>query len=242
MTVPPMPPRVTWRRRAREVVTERLTLKAIALVLAAMLWIVVGARQPTESTMRVKVMPELDSSLVMLDGAPELQALVAGRAADLAKLYATPLVIKRRVGGDAPDTLVLDVTPADVHVPPDLTDFVRVLDVQPRTVVLRFETGATRHIPVESDGRIVIQSDSGARPAGVAEFEPATVRVTGPRRVVRRLRAIHPFSLSLADGDTLQHVADLDTTGTGVRVQPSQVKVRARLSSATSTVVSESHP
>jgi YbbR domain-containing protein len=212
----------------REIATDRLKLKAIALLLAALLWIVVAARQPTEGYVRVRVLPELDSSLVLLDGTPELQALVAGRAADLVKLHATPLTIHRRIGGDVPDTLVLDVTTSDVRVPPDLTESIRVVDVQPRNVVLRFETRTTRRIAVESGGRITVQSDSGVTPAKEAVFEPQVVRVTGPRRVVRALRAIHPFSLSLARGDTLQHVADLDTTGTGVQVQPSQVKVRLR--------------
>jgi YbbR domain-containing protein len=224
-----MPPRPTWRRRLRAIATERVKLKAISLVLALLLWIVVGARQPTEGYVRVKVVPELDSTLVLLEGTPELQALVAGRAADVVKLYATPLVLRRRVGGDAPDTLVLDVTASDVRVPAELTESIRVLDVQPRNVVLRFETKATRRVVVVNDGRIMIQTDSGVAPASGAEFEPRTVRVTGPRRIVRALRAVHPFSLSLPSGDTLEHVADLDTTGTGVNVQPSQVKVRLRV-------------
>ncbi|MEO6526401.1 MAG: hypothetical protein ABIP93_07235 [Gemmatimonadaceae bacterium] len=223
-----MHPRPTWRHRLREVVTERLQLKAIALVLAALLWLVVGARQPTEGYVQVKVVPELDSSLVLLDGTQELQALVAGRAADLVKLYATPLLLRRRVGGDAPDTLVLDVTVGDVHVPPELTQSIRVIDVQPRNVTLRFETRASGWVRVENGGRIVIRTHSGVTPARDAEFEPRMVQVTGPRRVVRGLRAIHPFSLSLASGDTLEHVADLDTIGLDVRVQPTQVKVRVR--------------
>jgi YbbR domain-containing protein len=222
------PSRPTWRRRAREIATERLALKGIALAVAALLWVVVSARQPTEGYVRVKVEPDLDSSLVMLDGTVELQALVAGRAADLVKLYAAPLVLRRRVGGDVPDTLVLDVSPADVHIPPELNDAVRVVDVQPRNVVLRFESRATRRVSVVSDGRITVLADSGARPASEVEFEPQTVRVTGPRRVVRQLRGIRPFSLSISNADTLAHVADLDTTGTGVRAEPMQVKVRVR--------------
>jgi len=45
---------------------------------------------------------------------------------------------------------------------------------------------------------------------------------------VRQLRGIHPSTLSIAWGDTLPHVADLDTAGMGVRVEPTQVKVRNR--------------
>jgi hypothetical protein len=231
--------RPTWRRRLREIATERLALKAIALAVAALLWLVVNARQPTEGYVRVKVQPELDSSLVMIEGTGELEALVAGRAADLVKLYATPLVLRRRVGGDVPDTLVLDVSPSDVHVPPELSDAVRVLDVQPRNVVLRFESRATRRVAVVSDGRITLAADSGgAQPTADVEFEPRTVRVTGPRRVVRAMRGIHPFSLSISNADTLPHVADLDTAGTGVRAEPMQVKVRVRPSATTSAAAS----
>jgi hypothetical protein len=213
---PVRPARPTWRRRVREIATERLALKAIALVVAALLWVVVGARQPTEGFVRVKVQPELDSSLVMIDGTQQLEALVAGRAADLVKLYAAPLVLRRRVEGDVPDTLVLDVSPSDVHIPPELSDAVRVIDLQPRKVVLRFESRSSRRVAVVNDGRIVEVADSGARPAADVEFEPRTVRVSGPRRLVRELRGIHPFSLSISSADTLAHVADLDTTGTGV--------------------------
>jgi hypothetical protein len=212
----------------REIATERLALKAIALVVAALLWLIVGARQPTEGYVRVKVQPDLDSSLVMIDGTEQLEALVAGRAADLVKLYATPLVLRRRVEGDVPDTLVLDVTPSDVHVPPELSDAVRVIDVQPRKVVLRFESGTTRRVAVVSDGRITLVADSGARPAREVEFEPRMVRVTGPRRIVGQMRGIRPFSLAISNRDTLAHVADLDTAGTGVRAEPMQVKVRVR--------------
>ena len=211
-----------------EVATERLGLKAIALALSVLLWLVVSARQPTEGYVRVRVAPTLDSSLVLLDGTPELQALVTGRAADLVKLYANPLVVRRSVGGDAPDTLMLDVTPADVHVPAELADAVHVVDVQPRSVMLRFETRATRRVPIINDGRVVVTTDSGAQSAGDVVFDPQAVRVTGPRRVVRALRGIRPFSLSIAANDTLPHVADLDTAGTGVQVQPAQVKVQLR--------------
>jgi hypothetical protein len=222
------PARPTWHKRVREIATERLALKAVALAVAALLWVIVGARQPTEGYVRVRVMPELDSTLVLIDGTQELEALVAGRAADLVKLYAAPLVLRRRVGGDVPDTLVLDVSPSDVHVPPDLADAVHVVDVQQRSVVLRFESKTTRRVSVVSDGRILLVDDSVARPAQEVEFEPRMVRVTGPRRVVRQMQGIRPFSLSISRADTLSHVADLDTAGTGVRAEPMQVKVRVR--------------
>jgi hypothetical protein len=228
----PLPPspreRASWRHTIRLACTQRLGLKATALVLAVLLWLVVSARQPTEGYVRVHVVPLLDSSLVLLDGPPQLEALVVGRGADLLKLYAQPPELRRSVGGDAPDTLVLDVTPSDVHVPAELSGDIRVIDVQPRSVTLRFETKATRRVAVVSDGRILTKDGALIQAASDPRFEPAMVRITGPRRLVRRLQSVHPYSLTIAGGDTMPHVADLDTTGLGVRMQPSQVKVKVR--------------
>jgi hypothetical protein len=85
---------------------------------------------------------------------------------------------------------------------------------------------------VLNGGRIRVSSVGGARAASRLDFEPATVRITGPRRIVRQLRGIYPTALSITAGDTLPHVADLDTAGLGVTVAPAQVKVRARSAAA----------
>jgi hypothetical protein len=209
---------------------ERLGLKATALAISVLLWFVVGARQPTESYVPVHVTPELDSSLVLLGGPPVIRALVTGRASDLAKLYAIPPEVRRTVGGDAPDTLVLDVSPADVRIPVELKSAVRVLDVEPRSVMLRFETRASRRVAIVNGGQISV----GGGKANV-RFDPETVRITGPRRAVRALRSISPSALSIAAGDTLPHVAELDTAGLGVRVSPAQVKVKVRVAVGAAT-------
>ena len=79
-----------------------------------------------------------------------------------------------------------------------------------------------------SKDRVLVTSEQGARPADSVVFDPAIVRITGPRRVVRNMRSVQPYSLTIARGDTLPHVADLDTTGLGVTMIPSQVKVVLR--------------
>jgi hypothetical protein len=225
MTAPdpfPPPERPPTRHPLRALFLDDLGLKSIALLLSVLLWFAVGARTATEGYLTVRIEPELDSSLVMLDDAPEVRALVAGRTADLVKLYGSRPVVRRTISGDAPDTLVLDITPSDVHVPPDLADDVHVLDVQPRSVTLRFESRATRRVDVVNQGRIVVQG-SGM----TVSFEPSTVRVTGPRGAVRRVRSLQPLPLVIPMGDTLQHVAELDTAGLGIRANPAQVRVRA---------------
>lgn len=220
--------RVSWRRAVRSALTERLGTKATALLLSLLLWLIVSARQPTQSLVRVSIQPELDSSLVLLDQPPEVRALVTGRGADLLKLSAIPPVVRRVVNGDAPDTLMLDILPSDVRVPADMANDVHIIDVQPRAVMLRFEPRATRRVGVVNDGHILMSDGTAIRVATHLRFDPAVVRITGPRRLVRRLDSVHPYSLTVARGDTVPHVADLDTTGLGVRILPSQVKVTVR--------------
>jgi hypothetical protein len=210
----------------RAVLAQRLGLKLASLLVAVLLWLVVRAQQPSEVYLDVPVVPELDSSLVLLGEAPRVRTLIAGRAADLVKLYATPPVVHRTVSGDVPDTLVLDLVPADIHIPAELSNSVHVLDLQPRSVMLRFETRATRRVGVVNDGRILVRGAGNAAAAGTLHFDPEFVRVTGPRGAVRQLRFVRPEQLSLDVGDTLVHLVDLDTAGLGVLVDPAQVKVR----------------
>lgn len=207
---------------------SRLGLKAIALLIAVLLWVIVSARQPTRGYVRVQVEPELDSSLALLEKPRELRALVSGRAVDIVKLYTNPPVVHRILDGDVPDTLQLDIAPADVRLPAELSEQVHVLDVNPRSVTLRFGTRTTGRVTVVSDGRILVSHAQGAQAADSVRFEPATVRITGPRRLVRALRTVRPKALTIARDDTLPHIADLDTTGLGVNVIPSQVKVLLR--------------
>jgi hypothetical protein len=120
--------------------TERLGLKATALAIAVLLWLVIGARQPTESYVSVQMMPVLDSSLVLLGGPPHVRALVEGRAGDIVRLRVVPPVLRRTIDDDTADSLVLHLVPADVHLPADMASDVRVLELDPRTVTLHFAT------------------------------------------------------------------------------------------------------
>jgi hypothetical protein len=124
--------------------TERLGLKATSLGIALLLWFVIGARQPTESYISVMVMPVLDSSLVLLGDPPRVRALVAGPASDIVRLHALTPVLRRTIGSHSSDTLVLDLVPGDVHLPAEMARDVRVLELEPRTVTLRFAARPTR--------------------------------------------------------------------------------------------------
>lgn len=222
----PLSPRrmpIPWRRRLVAAFTERLPLKASALLLSLVLWFVVGAREPREEYAPVEFSPVLDSSLVLRDPAPPIRAHVMGRPGEILKLATSPLTIRRQVAGDAPDTLVLALRPSDVLVPANVDVIVR--EVYPQAVTLHFESRASRRVPVRSS--ILARFPSGV-PEGVrigVRFEPDSVSVLGPRRAVAQIASVRTVVDSIM-ADTLPHLIDLDTAGLGVMVRPVQVKAR----------------
>ena len=81
MTEPYSPPPRSWRSRLREVVTERLGLKAIALLLSVLLWLVVQARKPASRGYgEARTAPETDSARRAPSASEERAATAAGRA------------------------------------------------------------------------------------------------------------------------------------------------------------------
>jgi len=217
---------VSWRHRIRSAFTERLALKASAVLLAVVLWFVVAAREPTEEIVGVRFAPQIDSGLVLRDPPPTIRAIVIGRPAEILKLSNTPLIIRRVLSSDAPDTLVLSLRTSDIEVPEGIEVIVR--DVQPRSLTLRFEPTVSRQLPVRS--RLVVRAPSGSPPIAV-RLDPESVTVSGPRREVGGLR----FITTAADSvtlDTLPHLVDLDTLGLGVTVRPPQIKALVGRASA----------
>ena len=210
----------SWQRRIADAFTKRLLLKATALVLAIVLWLIATAKEPATDFVPVRFTPGLDSSVALRDPPPPIRALVAGRGEDLLKLYQTPLVITRLIANDVPDTLAIDLSPADVHLPAGLENAIIVRDVQPRVLTLHFETSSTRHVPVRSQVRVEPAGSSYA-----VRFEPESVEVSGPRRAVLRVTHVETVRATIPGNDSIPHLVDLDTTRLGARVRPAQVKV-----------------
>jgi hypothetical protein len=217
-----MPRSTGWRRRVASAFTERLPLKASAVVLAIALWFMVAAREPTEQVAGVRFAPQLDSALVLRDPSPAIRALVIGRPNEILKLSTTPLTIRRPVASDVPDTLVIQLRTSDVEVPEGVQVIVR--DVQPRSLTLRFEATATRRVPVRS--AILARVPGGTGTVRV-RLDPDSVTILGPRRTVVRTSSVPTMPDSIVV-DTLPHLVDLDTTGLGVVVRPAQVKASFR--------------
>jgi hypothetical protein len=210
--------RAAWDRRLRATFTERLELKITALVLAVVLWFMVSARETTEEIVGVRFAPQLDSSLALREPPRAVSALVIGRRGELMKLVANAPMIRRPIDDEVPDTVTLELRPADVELPPNVD--ARVSDVQPRRITLHFQSDLTRLVPV----RPAAEGSADGAPRGVTvRFEPESVRVTGPRRAVARIAAVHPARQALVARDSGTYLIPLDTTDLGVRVRPARV-------------------
>jgi YbbR domain-containing protein len=212
----------TWRRRLAEAFTQRLALKGTALLLAIVLWFIVTAKEPNQDLIDVQFAPQLDSSLVLKDPPPTIHALVVGTPQELLKLFAHPLVIKRQIAANSPDTVVVDLATSDVELPPGVDAIVR--GVEPRSVTLRFESTSSRIIPVRSAVQVVADSLHPSPPVAV-RLEPDRVEVSGPRQRVLGMEYVVTVHVAIPANDSLPHLVDIDTTRLGLRVRPSQVKV-----------------
>src|SRR5256885_5999638 len=227
---PPLPnegpashePIPTWRRRITEAFTQRLALKGTALVLAIVLWFIVTAKEPNQDLIEVQFSPQLDSSLVLKDPPPTIHALVVGTPQELLKLFAHPLVIRRTIAANSPDTVVVDLSTSDVELPPGVDPIVR--GVEPRSVTLRFESTSSRVVPVHSAVQVVADSLHPSPPVAV-RLDPERVEVSGPRQGGLGVPYVGTAGVAIPAPDSLPHLVDIDTTRLGLRVRPSQVKL-----------------
>jgi hypothetical protein len=220
----PQRPAGSLQRRVIAAFTRNLLLKGTAVFLAVVLWFVVNAKEPQVMIVPVRFTPVLDSSLVLREALPPLQAIIAGSPKELIKLSTDPPVVHRQITGDAPDTLVLDLRPGDVTLPEGVDAVVR--DIEPHSLTLRFESTWTRKVPVRS--MIDIAADPLPAPGPIAtQLQPDSVMVTGPRNLVMRIPSVRTVKTTISLPDSLPHLIDIDTIGFGnrIRVKPAQVKV-----------------
>ena len=219
---------VSLERHLKAAFTERLGYKAAALFFAVVLWLVVSAEEPSEELVPVRLEASFDTTRTLTGPRPVVRALVAGRARELIKLYDVRPVVRRSIADDAPDSVAIDLRPADVYIPPDVDAIVR--DVQPRSLVLVFDVMTSRRVPVTSAVRVVV--DSGApQIRRLTVLVPDSVTLTGPRRVVNAVSAVRTVEQTVTVRDSGEFLVPLDvkSLANGVRVRPTEVRVLVQM-------------
>lgn len=173
--------------RARGWIVTNWLIKLTALVLAAILWAVVAAQEPTTQLVPVRLEVTPPAGRALASELPPVQALFAGTSRELLKLYARQPVIRKEV----PDTLsgsryTLELSVADLIVEDDAAVDARL--IEPRIVPLQLDDVAQRTVPVIP--RISVTPDSGFRQFGGITVEPDSIVIRGPEALVRRTSSV----------------------------------------------------
>ncbi len=222
--------------RVREAVTANWHIKLTALVLATVLWAVVAAEEPTTQTMHVSVALQLPEGRSLHEPVPPVEAVFAGPARELFKLYATPAVIRKTIPDSLIDsTYTLALSPTDVELPKHVE--ARTQDVRPRSVVVHLENVSRRTLPVVP--RVTLRPDSGFAVFGGIAVAPGSVLVVGPGPRLGRLDHVSTETLELTEvqGPVRRTVA-LDTTGFGpLRLTRRDVEVSADVGTVSERVL-----
>jgi hypothetical protein len=111
---PALRPQSALQRRLRAAFSVHLGLKATAVFIAVVLWFVINAKEPQLQLVPVRFSPVLDSTLVLRDPVPQLQAIVAGSPRSSSSSRPTVPRIHRQITAESPDTVVIDLRPDDV--------------------------------------------------------------------------------------------------------------------------------
>ncbi|HEX5581534.1 MAG TPA: hypothetical protein VFX39_08160 [Gemmatimonadaceae bacterium] len=228
MTRPdPRPLGPTLRRHVRGAFTERLLYKGAAVFLALVLWLVVSTEQPTQDTFPVRLLLQMDSTLVLTEEPPQVNALVVGQLRDIFKLGVNPPELRVPIGsdgGDGADSVRVTLDPGDVQLPVGMDRRIDVRGLSPAQVTFHFTTRVQRRVPVRS--RVRVTADSGLRIVGQVRVVPDSVTVIGTREAVQGVTEVPTMTGTIQVRDTSGVLVMLDTAGLGVQVQPSQVRLR----------------
>lgn len=185
---------------------RNLGLKAMAVALATLLWLIVAGDQLGDRTMRVplefrNVPPNLE---IVGDPPTAVDVRLRGSSALLGRLEPRELVAVLDLGSARPGSRMFHLRNDEVRAPYG----VEVAQVVPGTIALEMEKSARRTLP------IVPAVDGQPAPGfvlGRATADPQTVEVAGPESHLRRLTGAttEPVDVSGATG----RVSDQVTVG-----------------------------
>jgi len=206
--------------RLRRGLLENWPIKVTALVLAGILWAAVAAQEPTTQLVpvRLTLTPPPGRSIVG-DPPAEVQALYAGTARELIKLYAQrPMIHKTLPDTITGSTYVLDLSIADLSSVEGAV--VKPQQIEPRTITIQLDDVIRKTVPVVA--RVQIQPDSGFQIFGGVASTPAELTVQGPQSLVSSVDTLYTVPLALrAVRAPVRRQLPIDTASLGgLRILP----------------------
>ncbi len=212
----------------KELLLANWPIKLTALALSTALWAVLAAEQTTTQLVPVTLDITPPEGRTMTVQLPPIQARYGGTLRELLKLYETPPVIRKTV----PDTIsgssyIIELATTDLETIEDAD--VLAQEIQPHNITLQFDDVLRRNVRVVS--RVALFPDSGYEVFGKISVTPATVSVSGPDALVRKINSLLTMSLERRGiSSPVRIEVPIDTSGLGVlRVEPREVEVTANI-------------
>lgn len=186
-------PRLVFGRRLdlRRAVTNDFPLKAIAVVIALLFWLVAGQNTPPREVTaafagRIPVeRPDVPTGYVLRGSLGDVGVTLRGPEGAVGRVAITDL--RATVDVSAADLKRSAAQELPVRVP-NPSDQVVVVDISPATIPVRIEPITARTIALQP--RFANGPPAGTR-AGDPEITPTEVRVTGPDSVVTQIAAVY---------------------------------------------------
>jgi YbbR domain-containing protein len=160
---------------------RHLGLKALSLVLALLLWMIVSGEETVERGLRVPLeLQQVPAGLELTGEVPAtVDVRVRGASGTLSRVSTGDVVAVLDLRNAQSGRRLFPMTPKDVRVPFG----VEIVQVQPSALAMAFEPSASRRVTVipAVDGR-----PAPGYVVGSLEADPKTVEVIGPETAVRR--------------------------------------------------------
>lgn len=200
---------------------RHLGLKAAAVVLALLLWMLVSGEQTVERVLRVPLeFSGVPASLELVGEPPEAaEVRVRGSSGTLGRIATGELAAVLDVGAARPGLRLFHLTTADVRAPFG----VEVVQVNPATLSLTFEESSMGTVAVAA--RVDGEPAAGFAIGGVL-VEPALVPVTGPAGALANLSEAATEAVSVAGAtETVIETVTVGVADPSVRVLDQTVRV-----------------
>lgn len=222
----------------RDFFTRNLGYKAVALVLALLLWYDVTSEETTVIEYPVPLQIAVEGADMIITNQqqlpPEVEVAFSGTGKELLRLDKDDLAVQERVQGGENDSIVVTLDLGDLRKPAGLA--VTPIGITPRQVTVVTDRFMERTVPLAAVG--APRAADGYRIESV-QVTPGTVRVRG---VTAEVRPIGSLGLDLSQIDDVEGEFDqrmeiaIPESLRTVTVTPDTVRIRGRAVPDTATV------
>jgi YbbR domain-containing protein len=200
---------------------RNLGLKAVSILVAVLLWLVVAGERVVERVMRAPVeFQNLPAGLELVGNPPDtVEVRLRGSSGALSRMGAGDMSTVIDLATARPGRRLFHITQSQVSVPYGI----EIVQVGPSTLTMEFEMSSIRKVKVEPD--------INGRPAPGYEVtqitsDPDTVEVAGPETALKRLQAAITEPVTVTDQTrTVREVVTIGVPDSTLRLRSPQTAI-----------------